>query len=160
MNKTNFKQNLATLTALIDESNWKINKVSYPNTEVADFELLVGQDVKKALEFAAITHNIWPSFNDRLKTVKYHSVITKRLNKYWTNYLGKWSSLDNTMLHVQTALGKTYTPFVVNQAENKLTFKTASVSKEESQRMYRALKFVQLFHENFHELSELIKNID
>jgi hypothetical protein len=161
MNKTNFKTNLASLNTLIEgNKEWKINKIIYPDTEIADFELLVSQDALKALEFATIAHNIWPSFYARLKTAKYHSVITKRLNKYWVNYLGKWSNLDNTTLLVENDLGKKYTPFIINQGENKLTFNAKALSKEESQRMYRALKFVQLFHENFAELHEKIKNID
>lgn len=161
MNKTNFKTNLAALNTLIEGSKeWKINKVMYPGTEIADFELLVVNNPQKALEFATIAHNIWPSFNDKLKLVKYYSVITKRLNKYWSNYLGKWSTLDSALLSVENDLGKKYTPFIINQNENKLTFTQKALSKEESQRMYRALKFVQLFHENFNELYDQIKNVD
>lgn len=161
MNKTTFKTNLLTLQALMENSSeWKINKMIYPNTEIADFELMVGSNPEKALEFATLAHNIWPSFYNRLKAVKHHSVVTKRLNKYWNNYLGKWTALDNTTLLVSNYAGKKYTPFIINKSTNALTFNEKATTKEETQRMYRALKFVQLFHENFHELSELIKNID
>lgn len=161
MNKTNFKTNLLTLKALMNNSSeWKINKIIYPETEVADFELMVGENPEKALEFATLAHNIWPSFYNRLKTVKHHSVVTKRLNKYWNNYLGKWSVLDSSTLSIDNYAGKKYTPFIINKSERTLTFNVKASSKEETQRMYRALKFVQLFHENFNELNELIKNVD